>query len=230
MAEQGRAADREYSDEAWSRFVGDVTPQHVGRLRRTYARFGRVYRDYSGLYWSHFYAALDWEDAEMWLEGAIQSKWSVSDMRKTRWQTTQGTRGEPPAGNEADLAEIADGLGLLHLNSDVRANSRETIDGPIYSAESTGAAATGAPQLDVPFDTESSPPAGPPRSNPAALDDPYAAWEDLPEDLARVVEEFKIVALRYKLEGWQEISQDRMRQILEGLIYLIQANSDGSDA
>ncbi len=59
----------EYSDEAWSRLVGGVTGQHVGRLRRVYERFGGVYQDYEGLYWSHFQAALDWDDAEMWLEG-----------------------------------------------------------------------------------------------------------------------------------------------------------------
>ena len=32
----------EYSDESWSRRVGNVTPQHVGRLRRVYERFDAV--------------------------------------------------------------------------------------------------------------------------------------------------------------------------------------------
>src|SRR4051812_31545091 len=65
----------EYSDESWSRRVGNVTPQHVGRLRRAYERFGAARGEYAGLFWSHFQAALDWEDAEMWLEGAVQSGW-----------------------------------------------------------------------------------------------------------------------------------------------------------
>ena len=68
----------EYGDEAWSRHVGNVTPQHVGRLRRVYDRFGRTAEAYPGLYWSHFQAALDWNDAEMWLEGALSNGWSVS--------------------------------------------------------------------------------------------------------------------------------------------------------
>src|SRR5262249_3070691 len=55
----------EYSDEAWSRLVGGVTGQHVGRLRRVYQRFGASQEKYPGLYWSHFQAALDWNDAEM---------------------------------------------------------------------------------------------------------------------------------------------------------------------
>ena len=36
----------DYSDEAWSQLVGGVTPQHVGRLRRTFERFGHVFKEY----------------------------------------------------------------------------------------------------------------------------------------------------------------------------------------
>ena len=76
-----------YSDDRWSQLCGGATPQHVGRLRRTQERFGHVFKEYEGLYWSHFYAALDWDDSEMWLEGAIQNDWSVSKMRNARWET-----------------------------------------------------------------------------------------------------------------------------------------------
>src|SRR5438552_9052823 len=75
-----------WSDEAWSDRVGGVTPQHVGRLRRVYERFGEVGQGYDGLYWSHFQAAIDWNDAEMWLEGAVQNNWSISQMRQQRWE------------------------------------------------------------------------------------------------------------------------------------------------
>ena len=43
-----------FSDEAWCRCVGGVTPQHVGRLRRVYDRFQASYTTFAGLYWSHF--------------------------------------------------------------------------------------------------------------------------------------------------------------------------------
>ena len=82
-----QAPPLEYSDEAWSKLVGNVTPQHVGRLRRVYQRFDNDRDSYDGLYWSHFCAALEWEDAEMWLEGAIQNEWSISQMRRQRWET-----------------------------------------------------------------------------------------------------------------------------------------------
>src|SRR5687767_12291642 len=74
----------EYSDDAWSSRVGSVTPQHVGRLRRVFDRFGNAHDNYAGLYWSHFQAAIDWNDAEMWLEGAVQNRWSVAAMRRER--------------------------------------------------------------------------------------------------------------------------------------------------
>ena len=80
LRESGAPAT-EYSDDAWSRRVGGVTGQHVGRLRRVYQRFGLSYPDYAGLFWSHFQAAIEWDDAEMWLEGAVQNGWSVSQMR-----------------------------------------------------------------------------------------------------------------------------------------------------
>ena len=91
------AAVTEYSDEAWAQLVGGVTSQHVGRLRRVYQRFGETQIQYPGLYWSHFQATLDWDDAPMWLEGAIQNEWSVSQMRGKRWETL----GTPPEEQQA---------------------------------------------------------------------------------------------------------------------------------
>jgi hypothetical protein len=82
----------ERTDEAWSRLVGDVSPQHVGRLRRVYGRFGASHSDFDGLYWSHFLAALDWDDAEMWLEGALREKWSIKQMIGRRFETITSTR------------------------------------------------------------------------------------------------------------------------------------------
>ena len=83
----------DYSDEAWSQRVGNVTPQHVGRLRRVWERFGSVRETYDGLYWSHFQAGIDWDDAEMWLEGAVQNEWSISEMRGQRTEAAPRGRG-----------------------------------------------------------------------------------------------------------------------------------------
>ncbi len=95
-----------YSDEAWGRLVGGVTGQHVGRLRRVYGRFGQVCQQYQGLYWSHFQSALDWDDAEMWLEGAVQNRWSVSKMRSQRWETLGAVEGAQPQDSDIIAGEL----------------------------------------------------------------------------------------------------------------------------
>lgn len=101
-----------YSDDAWSRRVGNVSGQHVSRLRRVYDRFSQTYEQYPGLYWSHFQAALDWEDAEVWLEGAIHQRWSVSQMRNQRWVAI----GAPPECKPRDEDVV-----LSELDEDVTA-------------------------------------------------------------------------------------------------------------
>ena len=100
------AAATEYSDEAWSLRVSSVTGQHVGRLRRVYERFGEVHDQFEGLYWSHFQAALDWDDAEMWLEGGIQEHWSVSQMRKSRWEALGAPEELKPSDKDLVVAEL----------------------------------------------------------------------------------------------------------------------------
>ena len=102
----------EYSDDAWSRRVGGVTGQHVGRLRRVFQRFGGAHADYAGLYWSHFQAAIDWDDAEMWLEGAGQNAWSVSHMRQQRWETLGSLDEQRPRDDDVVDSELDEDFDL----------------------------------------------------------------------------------------------------------------------
>jgi len=88
------------SDRAWSHLAGGISPEHVGRLRRTYARFGEIHENYPGLRWSHFMAALAWDDAEMWLEGAVQNSWTIDTMRRTRWEALGAVESEKPAAGQ----------------------------------------------------------------------------------------------------------------------------------
>lgn len=121
------------SDPAWSRLVGEVTPQHVGRLRRTWDRFGEVYQDYEKLFWSHFFAALDWDDAEMWLEGAVQNKWSVSKMRYQRWETMGQLKEDEPKPQEIVASSGEEGVAEASASIASSLDSGETAykdDGP----------------------------------------------------------------------------------------------------
>lgn len=207
-----------YSDETWSRRVGNVSPQHVGRLRRVYQRFGASYEQYAGLYWSHFQAALDWPDAEMWLEGAVQSSWSVAQMRNQRWQAL----GAPPALKPrdedvltAELDEDADPAhqgpmpesisGSLGVVQDAEPPGHETsasIDNVDDAAESGEADSWADPLADQ------------------ATTEPFRPFENLPPlppDLNEPFEAFKLGILHHKLSGWQEVSCQDVLAVLESL-------------
>ena len=219
----------EYSDEAWSRRVGGVTGQHVGRLRRVYERFGEVYADYEGLYWSHFQAALDWPDAEMWLEGGLQNGWSVSQMRRTRWETLGAVEADKPRDDDIITGE---------LDEDFAPPPDEPPDDDKLKttfAEVQGPAPEGPDFGDD--DAPSSPAAATHSEDGASIyadDDeretiefvrPFESLAELPDDLAEAFEAFKLAILRHKTESWQQISRDDVLASLDALKELALAPS-----
>ncbi|HUT90384.1 MAG TPA: hypothetical protein VMY37_12860 [Thermoguttaceae bacterium] len=206
------APSQAYSDEAWSRRVGNVSPQHVGRLRRVYERFGEVYDQYPGLYWSHFQAASEWHDAEMWLEGAVENRWSVAQMRTTRWEALGAPADAKPWPQDVVVAEQDEDVdpaldpsyeetlgqlpGVVHALHSDDASER---------AEALVAALTG--QL------------GPSAQQPAVWtpDQPPENLPPLPPDLAEVYEGFRQAILHHQRSGWQEISRKRVLGMLKAL-------------
>ena len=213
---EANAPSSAYSDEAWCRCVGGVTPQHVGRLRRVYDRFQTSYTSFAGLYWSHFLAALDWDDAEMWLEGATQSKWSVSQMRRTRWEAMGGDPAAEP--READivastddedftpLAEADDATGMKDAPRSVAEGPRP--DGPDFGDEDDRASAPD--NLDDSSDAvdweETEP-----------VSSPFASLPSLPVDFAEALEQFKLAIIRHRSSSWSEVSQGDIVKALDAL-------------
>lgn len=221
------APPTEYSDEAWSRRVGGVTGQHVGRLRRVYQRFGQSYGEYPGLYWSHFQAALDWDDAEMWLEGAVQSTWSVSQMRHQRWEAMGALESEQP--QEAD-----------EVTSELDEDFEPAVNQPPSTPEtSTTADVQLGPREEGPdFGDEQG--ESPQRSSPddgaaVYVDDqekstvefvqPFSDLKALPEDLSDAFEAFKLAILRHKMNAWEDVSREDVLASLEALKQLVTAPS-----
>jgi hypothetical protein len=218
------AAVTEYSDDAWAQLVGGVTSQHVGRLRRVFQQFGAVFDQYEGLYWSHFQAALDWNDAEMWLEGAILQNWSVSQMRGKRWETL-GNAGDPPqdAAVETDedaAAPFDDGEAAS------AAGNAPTIAAPPESRERTIAedddSESDSAEDDAPFDSE---PASAP--SPAKARKPLSVdVDDLPSDLADAFEQFKLAIISQRRTGWRETTPEAVIECLDALRELALAPAD----
>jgi len=216
------AAVNDYSDEAWAQLVGNVTSQHVGRLRRVNQRFGGDSSQYEGLYWSHLQAALDWDDAEMWLEGAIQSGWSVSQMRGQRWETLETSP-------EAQRSEIA--AEGSEIDEDL--SPEESLDSPsVEKTEEKTEEKTAEKNSDAVSPSTAS--IKPTDSEPEAEEEVAVApvnkrtrlgvdVENLPDDLAEAFESFKLAIIAHRREGWTATTPEVVVECLEGLRELAMA-------
>lgn len=209
----------EYSDEAWSRRVGNVTPQHVGRLRRVFERFAAVRDDYEGLYWSHFQAALDWDDAELWLEGAVQNDWSISEMRHKRWETRGALAAEEPRDDDVTLeAPWDEDADAAESAGEVTTGTLDVVAEPNRSAEREDESEEEEDDAGSRYENR--------QSDEAAAVRPFAALPPLPADVNDAFEAYKLCVLRHKLAGWQEISRDDLVASLDALVQLALAPAE----
>jgi hypothetical protein len=219
---------QQYSDEAWARRVGGVTAPHVGRLRRVHERFADSFESYQGLYWSHFLAALDWEDSPLWLEGAVQSGWSVSQMREQRWQAHGAVDSQRPTASqivEVDLDEDVIDTGT----SPAQGGTREYGDEPATSAGKT------YEDADFGDEEEYQSLAGPNDGGAAGITStaenndvpsavqPFANLPELPDDLADAVEMMKLAILRHKSNKWEKIDIEVVSKYLEAIGVLMRS-------
>jgi len=214
-----------YSDEVWSQIVGGVTPQHVGRLRRTWEQFGDVFESYAGIFWSHFYAALEWNDAEMWLEGAVQNRWSVSQMRTKRWESLGRPAGEEPSDREVISSETDEEVSAVsprELETEAATREREPgfqseplDEGPDFGQTKQKGEATAEGSDWVSAESLETLP-------PSRL---FESFRDLPEDLAEATSTFKLAIVRHKSAGWEEISQADLLKLLDALKMFVQMRS-----
>jgi hypothetical protein len=217
----------EYGDEAWARLVGGVTGQHVGRLRRVFARFGETYEQYAGLYWSHFQAALDWNDAEMWLEGAVSSGWSVARMRDERWRVLGEVESERPrdedvvaseTDEDSEPARTSQPLSPITGQYDEVRGPR--LEGPDFGDNSDSHAGAGGQAGSTAGQASSGTPA-----DAEELVRPFEGLPDLPDDLQEAMDALKLAILHHKADGWRAIGVADVLRALDGLKALTTAPS-----
>jgi len=224
LVESGADAS-EYSDEAWSRRVGGVSPQHVGRLRRVHESYGESRTEFEGLYWSHFHATIDWDDAEMWLEGAVQNNWSVSNMRRQRWETLGSVEADKPDDGDIVLTDKDE-----DIDFDETQPLKDTVDARLETVE--GYAKEEHPDADENGDDDGDTLAAdntePKESLPPVR--PFADLPELPDDLADAFDDMKLAILRHKVNEWEEVSLNDLLMSLDALKQLAAAPSDVSTA
>ena len=229
----GSAPANEFSDEAWARHVGGVTGQHVGRLRRVYERFGALHEEFEQLFWSHFHAALDWNDAEMWLEGAVQNDWSVSQMRGQRWEALGAVESDKPDDVEIVSTELDE-----DFEPAVSEQPGEELTMAIEEVHEPGVGTTDTASDDW-SDGVDAPPGSEAVNGAAVFSDepaeetvpfvrPFENLAELPGDVTESFESFKLAILRHKSDGWREVSSDEILAALDALKELALAPPAGT--
>ena len=231
--EEAKAPAADYSDEAWANLVGGVTAQHVGRLRRVFAQFGEVWEEYPGLFWSHFYICMEWDDAEMWLEGAVQNGWSISQMRAARWKAHGAPKELKPSDDDIIVAQLdEDAVEAQASRAAVRQTGEADAavghttegksDAPSKSGgtESAGRASKSGRTSDSPRPTNQPNASADVDSQSEEQRRPFANLPDLPDDVAEAFEQFKLAILTHKFAGWTEITREDLLASLDALIEL----------
>ena len=246
--QSGGAQSSEYSDEVWSRRVGSVSPQHVGRLRRVYERFGTIQAEepYSRLYWSHFQAAVEWLDAEKWLTSSAENGWSVQTMRQQRWEALGLPPDQRPDERDMVVEEHDADTTLPEFRGDPTTDNdpgrsgekTSVIHGHDDDDESDGDGKHGRKEVgvagdDCPFDTDAGGGAhggsagGEPGSGGSGRVRPFENLPALPEDLREATELFKLAILAHKMTGWTECPAATVLKTLDALKTLTLATPDG---
>jgi hypothetical protein len=222
------AAVTEYSDEAWARLVGGVTGQHVGRLRRVYQRFGSRYEEFPQLYWSHFQAAVEWNDAEMWLEGAVQNGWSVAGMRNQRWETLGKIDAGRPLAEDVVASETDEDYEPARTSSIPSSitGSYDEVQGPRHEGPDFGDDEASAVSQPSPYREAYGEQAASEPGEKVALVQPFANLPTLPDDLADAVDSLKLAILHHKAAGWSGVEATAVLQTLDSLKALVLAPSD----
>ncbi len=208
---------RVYSDDAIAQRIGNVTPQHVGRLRRVYERFGDA-ETLPNLYWSHYQAALDWDDADDWLQKASDEKISVAQMRFARWEKTgaklqlkpkdedivvaeKDEDVNPYNDSDADLTGAIPPLGpgrseMFDSDADEEEKKpKKKKDARIQQESELGEFAGDAEPWEGSVE---------PIRTPEVLD-AIGKLDDLPDDLMEALESLKLAIISHKLAGWDDV-------------------------
>ena len=212
---------RIYSDETIAQRIGNVSPQHVGRLRRVYERFGES-EPLPNLYWSHYQAALDWEDADEWLSKASSEKLSVAQTRIARWEKTGAKLSHKP--KEEDIVDSEKDEDVNPYNdSDSALTGSEIITPTSGSLTSDGSKKKSKKKKDAQggqgslgeYGGETEPWEGSSTSfTTSDVLDAISQLATLPEDLSESLEAVKIAILSHKLTGWKDVQPEQIAAYL----------------
>ena len=97
------------TDHDFANLVG-LSPDQVYQRRRVWETFGDVFENYPALRWSHFYVALNWDDAPECLQWGEENQATVAEMKAWR----RAMRGDE-ASDEPEAPPWTDAAGVSFL-------------------------------------------------------------------------------------------------------------------
>ena len=123
------------TDADFASLVG-LSPDQVYQRRRVWETFGDVCQNYPHLKWSHFYAALNWDDAAECLQWAQDVQAGVAEMRA--WRRAQH-------GEDLSEASLDESMGFGPVELTVTSESVPFDGGSVKGAtfKNAGSAADG---------------------------------------------------------------------------------------
>lgn len=177
------------TDAAFAELVG-LSPEQVYQRRRVYETFGDVQHNCPKLSWSHYYAALTWDDAADCLSWADEMVATVAEMRAWRRAQHGEDLSEEPGGGEVSntYSELAD--------SGPSGESREKQTPPV-----------GPVPAKAVHDEEPAP-SGPGRIPPASNSPGTPAVKSVLRAFARAVESLKSGI-------WQQAEPDQQSEVID---------------
>jgi len=92
------------SDADFARMI-DLSADQVYQRRRVWESFADVREQYSALHWSHFYVAINWEDAAECLEWAEENQATIAEMKAWR-RSRHGEDLNEPAVSDSELSDM----------------------------------------------------------------------------------------------------------------------------
>ncbi len=103
------------TDADFGNLIG-LSGDQVYQRRRAWETFSDVFEEYSSLKWSHFYAALNWDDASECLQWAEDMQATVAEMKA--WRRAQhgedlATPAEPEAAPLSPVELLTTGTGVV---------------------------------------------------------------------------------------------------------------------
>jgi hypothetical protein len=163
----------------------------------------------------------------MWLEGALQNDWSVSQMRKVRWEAIGAPADLKPSDADIIVAELDEDVDS-DLDSQLEGAVAGVIEAALGVVHDDDADEEAADEYEESHegDSESAGVKGSVTAETAPPVRPFENLANLPDDLAESLESFKLAIIRHRLDGWAETSPDDVLASLDALKALVLAPAE----